>query len=793
MKEWGKTITHTRLMRPTSVASVLVGLVVGLSAVACIVGALPCPGNCTGRSHGVCDEATGVCQCRCPNEHRCFCGPKCSKECSPYYGWDQIDCHGGRWAGNWTGDDDGAATGASGRLALRDNPWYVRQCVCPKGWEGADCSICSEDASCWRENDLYPAVPNSTCDRSVYIYTKKRLACNITTPEMAQLLGANASVTVECHLPPPSLTPGNATGPRVGNCSMILFNRRTGPPYVFSCDMYECKVSYDARGNQKLECPRSACRCSDWCVPFVQEIVDQMVGPSLLECAPNRVCTFTQDELGAFIPQLDLVCKAGECYNTTFTPILPDDPVLTKAEAIIVVCCGGVTIAGIVIALALWFEHKHVQRTRHNPEEAKDPALVSFSGVGCWLREKRGGRWARRVIVEGVSGEARPGQLTAILGSSGAGKTTVLDILAGRKNTGVISGDIYVNARPIWMLPRRALAYVTQDDVMLGTLTVREHLAYAAMLRLPGSVSKQARLARIETIMRELGLTDIADSRIGTSEARGISGGERKRVNIATELLAHPKILFLDEATTGLDAANAFQLVSLLKRIAQTHGTTIIMSIHQPRSNIFALFDSLILLAHTKMVYSGPANKVIEYFEARGHCAPQLYNPADFLIDVLQSREATEALLRDGPAPAEEQQAAASEESTSLLETATGPATSVSIAPEPTDSVKLGVADEAPMKMLNDDDDDEFVTSYATQLCCLAKRTAINVLRDPFLLRINYALAISVGLLLGFLYWKMTLDLQHGGIQNRMGIMFFIVCLFGFTSLTSVDTFFSER
>lgn len=149
-------------------------------------------------------------------------------------------------------------------------------------------------------------------------------------------------------------------------------------------------------------------------------------------------------------------------------------------------------------------------------------------------------------------------------------------------------------------------AYVTQENILLGTLTVRETITYSAHLRLPSTLTKEEITAIVQGTIMEMGLQDCADRQIGNWHLRGISGGEKKRLSIALEILTRPQLLFLDEPTSGLDSASAFFVVKILKNIAH-NGRTVISAIHQPSSEVFALFDDLYLLSGGETVYFGEA------------------------------------------------------------------------------------------------------------------------------------------------------------------------------------------
>lgn len=224
-------------------------------------------------------------------------------------------------------------------------------------------------------------------------------------------------------------------------------------------------------------------------------------------------------------------------------------------------------------------------------------------------------------VLQGVSAAMPSGSLTAIIGSSGSGKTSLLNLMAGRMSLSraKASGTTTFNGNANIESVRSA--YVMQEDVLIPTLTVRETLQYSADLRLPPPTTRDERRAIVEQVILELGLKECADTRIGTTAHKGCSGGEKRRTSIGVQLLANPSVLFCDEPTTGLDATSAFQIIRTLKRLAQD-GRTVIVSIHAPRSEIWKLFDNVILLARGSPLYSGPVGGSVSHFEQFGHELP---------------------------------------------------------------------------------------------------------------------------------------------------------------------------
>ncbi|KAK6148170.1 hypothetical protein DH2020_019082 [Rehmannia glutinosa] len=228
-------------------------------------------------------------------------------------------------------------------------------------------------------------------------------------------------------------------------------------------------------------------------------------------------------------------------------------------------------------------------------------------------------------VLEKLSGYAEPGSFTALMGPSGSGKSTLLDALSGRLAANAfLSGAILLNGRKA-KLSFGTAAYVTQDDNLIGTLTVRETISYSARLRLPDRMAWSDKRALVESTIIEMGLQDCADTVIGNWHLRGISGGERRRVSIAVEILMRPRLLFLDEPTSGLDSASAFFVTQTLRGLSRD-GRTVIASIHQPSSEVFELFDRLYLLSGGKT-----------FFAQAGFPCPALRNPSDHFLRCINS------------------------------------------------------------------------------------------------------------------------------------------------------------
>ncbi|KAL3653352.1 ABC transporter G member 12 [Castilleja foliolosa] len=266
--------------------------------------------------------------------------------------------------------------------------------------------------------------------------------------------------------------------------------------------------------------------------------------------------------------------------------------------------------------------------------EAAGGAFLTWEDLTAVLPNFGNGPTKR--LINGLTGYALPGRIMAVMGPSGSGKSTFLDSLAGRLSGNVVmSGDVLLNGKKI-KLHYGVVAYVTQEDVMLGTLTVRETITYSALLRLPSYTTKDEISETIENTITEMGLQECADQVIGNWHLRGISGGEKKRLSIALEIITQPNLLFLDEPTSGLDSASAFFVVQALRSVAR-RGRTIISSIHQPSSEVFALFDDLLLLSSGETIYFGEAGFTLEFFADAGFACPDRRNPSDHFLRCVNS------------------------------------------------------------------------------------------------------------------------------------------------------------
>ncbi|CAE8667140.1 unnamed protein product [Polarella glacialis] len=268
----------------------------------------------------------------------------------------------------------------------------------------------------------------------------------------------------------------------------------------------------------------------------------------------------------------------------------------------------------------------------HGLKEKSEPMDIRFESLGLDLH-------SGTTVLSGVTGEFKAGKCCAIMGPSGAGKTTFMNALCGKAWYGTTTGKVFINGQEASIADfKPCVGFVPQDDIVHESLTVDEQIFAAAKLRgEPGTTDKDAKRVT-EDVLQILQINHIRNSVVGSVEHRGISGGQRKRVNIGLELVAElddqaadPTVLFLDEPTSGLDSTSSLTIIESLKKLGEL-GMTSIMVIHQPRYSLFTLFDEVLLLGRG---LSGPSLGAVPYFKRLGFDIPATENPADWLMDLI--------------------------------------------------------------------------------------------------------------------------------------------------------------
>jgi ABC-type multidrug transport system ATPase subunit len=244
-------------------------------------------------------------------------------------------------------------------------------------------------------------------------------------------------------------------------------------------------------------------------------------------------------------------------------------------------------------------------------------------------------------IINGVSGQVKAGECLALMGASGAGKTTLLNILAGRitkDKDNDLSGEVLFNGKSYSLNEISSFSgYVLQSDILIEFLTVKETLQFGANLKIKGT--EEQKQHRADKLISEFKLEGTENTLVGGQFVKGISGGQKKRVNIALELISDPPVLFLDEPTSGLDSYTSEIVIKKLDELAKQFNKTIIYVIHQPSSDIFKQMDKLMLLYKGKAIYYGGAGQTaVDYFGKIGFKCETDMNPSDFFMYIMQSK-----------------------------------------------------------------------------------------------------------------------------------------------------------
>ncbi|CAH1154007.1 unnamed protein product [Phaedon cochleariae] len=383
----------------------------------------------------------------------------------------------------------------------------------------------------------------------------------------------------------------------------------------------------------------------------------------------------------------------------------------------------------------------------------------------------------RKHILKNVNGVAHPGELLAVLGSSGSGKTTLLNALTFRPTREiVVTGTRCMNGVPVNSKAlTKVSAYVQQDDLFIDTLTVREHLIFQALVRMDKNIKYEQRLKRVEEVLSELTLRSCENTQIGCTSGNGISGGEKKRLAFAAEVLTNPSMMFCDEPTSGLDSFMALNVVQVLKTMAQG-GKTVVCTIHQPSSELYAMFDKLLLMSEGRVAFMGSPHEADEFFrEIKAPC-PRNFNPADYFIQLLAIVPGTEESSRQAVAM--------------ICDTFEKSDSGIKVAVESATGNKY--QDENGVDIWsNGEENCPYKASWWAQFQAVLWRSWISIMKHPSLVKVRLLQTIMVSLVIGAIYYGQ--EINQDGVMNINGVLFIFLTNMTFQNVYAVINVFCSE
>jgi len=414
------------------------------------------------------------------------------------------------------------------------------------------------------------------------------------------------------------------------------------------------------------------------------------------------------------------------------------------------------------------FDSNNVQKGSFTAE-MRVPVCFSWEDVCISAVKKTRGGSVSTPIIKGVSGVVEPGEHLAIMGPSGSGKTTLLDCLTGRKFPGLeTSGKILLNGHQNTKFFRRYVAYVMDNAPLMGIFTVFETILFSAMCNLPNTVPYQVKIHKVDTLISQMGLENCRNTRVGDIFIKGLSSGQKRRLSIACELVTNPSVVFLDEPTSGLDSAAAMKLMEHIVKLCNS-GYTIICTIHQPSSDIWAIFDKLLLLTKGEEVFFGKAADAINYFSSIEHDCPEHYNPADYFLQLINTDFEGHVDTND-------------------------------LVQRFKQNVKYQQVLEGIQKTTNDfsmlkekDDGKVFENSFIHQFLVLSRRNLENNARNPGIYGVRLAMYIMLSAMVGFMYWNLGDKYDYQSITSRISLLFYVAAFLVFMSVAVLPFFIMDR
>uniref|UniRef100_A0AAV1V7V9 ABC transporter domain-containing protein n=1 Tax=Peronospora matthiolae TaxID=2874970 RepID=A0AAV1V7V9_9STRA len=399
------------------------------------------------------------------------------------------------------------------------------------------------------------------------------------------------------------------------------------------------------------------------------------------------------------------------------------------------------------------------------PPHHSNPCVYSWHNLSYSVatRKSPDAPDGRKRILKNVSGRCAPGELTAIMGPSGSGKTTLVDLLADRISSGEVTGDLELNGElRVSKTFRAVTSYVAQEDSLLGSFTVLETMRMAARLSLPTTVKSKQIDSRVDDVLEGMGLGTCRDTLVGDMFRKGLSGGQKRRLSIAMELLSNPSILILDEPTSGLDSSATHNVMKLILQLC-SEGKTVLCTIHQPSSLVYDMFTNVVVLSAGETVYCGPRPQMIPHFAAAGYDCPQYMNPAEYFISLVNTDFEDHA---DVP---------------SLVESYARSGI----------RKELSLRIESDRKMLQHlPDVEKLAPSALRQFSVLMYRNTLNNIRNPGIYWIRLFMYFCLSFMVGTMYLSTN---EHLSEEDLVPLLFYVQAFLVFMSVAVLPFFIEQR
>ncbi|KAE8909320.1 hypothetical protein PF007_g22889 [Phytophthora fragariae] len=398
-------------------------------------------------------------------------------------------------------------------------------------------------------------------------------------------------------------------------------------------------------------------------------------------------------------------------------------------------------------------------------KRTRNPCTLSWSNLTYTVDVKKSTKHpeGKKAILTNITGRCAPGELTAVMGPSGSGKTTLLDILADRISSGTIEGSISLNGEKRNAKTFRAVSsYVAQEDSLMGSFTVSETLEMAARLSLPSIITRATIVRRVQTVIDEMGLRVCEHTLVGDIFRKGLSGGQKRRLSIAIELLSEPSILLLDEPTSGLDSASTHNVMEFVSKLCREN-KTVICTIHQPSSLVYDMFTNIVIMTAGKTVYFGPRELIIDQFSGAGYTCPMYMNPAEYFLSLVNSDFAGHANINNLV-----QRYASSTTAATILQNIEADTAGVHTA-----------APVVPMK-----------PSALRQFFVLMERNLINNVRNPGIYWVRLAMYLMLSFMVGTMYLSTNSDISE---QDMVPLLFYVQAFLVFMSVAVLPFFIEQR